>query len=94
MPTKPCFELKYHSAAINGMCWGDSKHLCTVGDDYKALIWDISAPPSATSSSANNVIDDPILIFNSDNHIDYVDWSPHKKFISISNVDKLQVLKV
>ncbi|KAF5755359.1 putative transcription factor WD40-like family [Helianthus annuus] len=44
-PTLPVVELQRHQASVNAIAWAphSSCHICTVGDDSQALIWDLSS---------------------------------------------------
>lgn len=46
-PAVPAVVLRSHTAALNGVEWAphSSCHICSVGDDTQALIWDVSACP-------------------------------------------------
>jgi len=89
MPSAPVAELVGHDAAVNGMAWApfSPHHICTVGDDHQALIWDITAKPTA--------IEDPILAFSAKAEINYVQWcSSHGDWVSIAFKNCVQVLRV
>lgn len=47
VPMEPIAVLERHEASVNGLAWAphSSCHMCTAGDDQKALIWDISSMP-------------------------------------------------
>ncbi|KAF5817938.1 putative transcription factor WD40-like family [Helianthus annuus] len=44
-PTLPVVELQRHQASVNAIALAphSSCHICTVGDDSQALIWDLSS---------------------------------------------------
>jgi WD repeat-containing protein 68 len=89
MPTYPVAELIGHTGAINGLAWAphSSNHICTVGDDYQALIWD--------TSMKNVLIEDPILAFSAQSEINSLQWcASHEDWVAISFKDCLQILKV
>ena len=43
-PTIPLCKLKNHKDCVNAIAWApqSSYHICSVGDDSKAYIWDLS----------------------------------------------------
>jgi len=89
MPSTPVAELVGHDAAVNGIAWApySPHHICTVGDDKQALIWDITAKPTA--------IEDPILAFSAKAEINSVQWcSSHGDWVSIAFQNCVQVLRV
>ncbi len=47
-PAYPLAELSGHEGFINALSWAphSANHLCTVGDDALALIWDVSTAPN------------------------------------------------
>lgn len=44
-PTLPVTELQWHQASVNSIAWAlhNSCHICTVEDDSRALILDLSS---------------------------------------------------
>jgi WD repeat-containing protein 68 len=44
-PTLPIFELQRHQASVNAIAWAphSSCHIYTAGDNFQALIWDLSS---------------------------------------------------
>ena len=78
-----------HTAAVNGVVWAPHSacHICTVGDDYQALIWDLSSLPKA--------VEDPILAYTAEAEISNVAWSASLcDWVNIAYGNKLQVLRV
>lgn len=57
LPCTPVARLRNHEATINGLSWAphSGSHICTAGDDYQALIWDVHEMPKP--------INDPILAY-------------------------------
>lgn len=87
-PTKPVFELNGHSSPVNCVSWAPHSacHICTAGDDYKSLIWNLARPTHPM---------DPILAYNANGPIENLQWScSHPDFIAIGYSQKVQVLKV
>merc|ERR1711916_347302 len=67
-----------HQAALNGISWAPHSchHLCTVGDDSQALIWDIT--------SKVRPIEDPILAYNAAAEINQLQWCGlHEDWVAI-----------
>jgi len=89
VPSLPVAELGGHEAPVNAISWAphSSCHLCTVGDDYQALIWDLQAMPQP--------IEDPILAYTADAEINQIQWSAsHPDWVGIAYTDKMQLLRV
>jgi DDB1- and CUL4-associated factor 7 len=89
MPTVPFCELMGHHSFVNGIAWDpmSANHICTVGDDSQALIWEI--PQGA------KVVEEPILAYNAQKEINVVQWSGScREWIHISFGNKIQMLKV
>jgi WD repeat-containing protein 68 len=51
VPCIPAAILANHDSACNGMAWAphSSCHICTAGDDHKAVIWDIGMIPRVSA---------------------------------------------
>jgi WD repeat-containing protein 68 len=89
MPALPVAELGGHTAAVNGVVWAPHSacHICTVSDDYQALIWDLSSLPKA--------VEDPILAYTAEAEISNVAWSASLcDWVNIAFGSRLQVLRV
>lgn len=89
MLSAPAAELGGHSAAVNGVMWAPHSacHICTVGDDYQALIWDLSSVPKP--------VEDPILAYSAEAEISNMTWSPSMcEWVNIALGNKLQALRV
>lgn len=89
MPAVPVACLAGHTAHVNGVAWAPHSacHLCTVGDDRQALIWDLSPMPRA--------IDDPILAYTAQAEINATTWSSTlPEWVCIAFGNKMQILKV
>ena len=43
-PLQPVTKLSNHKSCVNAMAWAPQSHvhLCSVGDDCQALIWDLN----------------------------------------------------
>jgi len=82
-------ELFSHTACINSFSWAPHSacHICTVGDDQQALVWDIS--------SSKRIIDTPILAYKADGEINQVVWSASQTdWVAIGFDQKVQALHV
>uniref|UniRef100_A0A7S2RS73 Uncharacterized protein n=1 Tax=Rhizochromulina marina TaxID=1034831 RepID=A0A7S2RS73_9STRA len=89
MPSLPYAELGAHTASVNGVAWApnSSCHICTCSDDRSALIWDIGSAPTT--------INDPILAYNAEGHINQVQWSAaHPLWVTIAFDRKMEILRV
>ncbi len=90
MPTYPVAELIGHISAVNGLAWAphSANHICTVGDDHQALIWDVS-------TKQGTVIEEPILAFAADSEINALTWdASHEDWVGICFNENVQILKV
>lgn len=56
---RPCSRLEHHSDYVNAICWAPHTptHICSVGDDKKALIWDLT--------NSQELHDNPLLEYSS-----------------------------
>ena len=65
-----------------------SCHICTVGDDIQALIWDLSALGSKP-------VEDPILAYTAEAEINNVVWSAAlPDWVTVLFGNKMQILRV
>ena len=90
MPAVAVCELGSHVTAVNGIAWAphSSCHICSVGDDIQALIWDLS-------SLGTKPIEDPILAYTAEAEINNVVWSAAlPDWVTICFGNKLQILRV
>ncbi len=55
-PSVPAAELTGHHAVVDGFEWAphSSCHMCTVGDDRQALIWDLQQLPENIDGEMND----------------------------------------
>jgi DDB1- and CUL4-associated factor 7 len=84
-------ELKSHCADVNAMAWAPhtSSHLCTVGEDGFAYIWDLH------SLEDKNGITQPFLQYNAQEPIKNVCWSEsNNKWIGITYKKTMRLLKL
>jgi len=91
MPSTPVGVLLAHTACVNSLSWHphSARHMCTVGDDKSALIWDFSDKNNSGSHA------DPILAYNAADRINQVQWSAaHPDWVAIAFSRKIQLLKV
>jgi WD repeat-containing protein 68 len=89
MPTYPIAELIGHASVLNGLAWAphSANHICTIGDDGQALIWDIT--------TKNVILEDPILAFDAKSEINSLQWcSSHEDYVAICFKEAMQILKV
>ena len=89
VPSIPVAKLATHAASVNSIAWAphSSVHICSAGDDKRALIWDLSPLPK--------VIESPILGYEADAEINQMQWCAlEPDWIAIACGQKLQILKV
>lgn len=89
MPATPVAELGGHTAAVNAVAWAPHSacHICTVSDDYQALIWDLSCLPKP--------VEDPILAYSADAEVSNMVWSRSlSERVTIACDNKVQSLLV
>lgn len=91
-PTLPVVELQRHQASVNAIAWAphSSCHICTAGDDYQALIWDLSSMGQPVEGGL-----DPILAYTAGAEIEQLQWSSSQPdWVAIAFSTKLQILRV
>ncbi len=91
VPAVPVTELVSHYGSVNGIAWAphSGNHICTVGEDKQALIWDTAVKQTGT------VVEDPILAFSAQEEINQLQWcSSHEDWVAICFTNCVQVLKV
>lgn len=68
-PSVPMLKLRNHKDSVNAIAWAPQScvHICSVGDDSKAYIWDIAA-------SRNND-QTPLLEYKADEQVTNLSWS-------------------
>lgn len=90
-PSKPVIVLPGHAGScVNAISWAphSSCHICTVGDDKQALIWDLT-------KGKDKEIDDPILAYNAKAEINNLTWSfTHQDWVAIAYEQSIQTLRV
>lgn len=89
IPMYPVAELRGHNDFVNALAWAPTSNcfLCSVADDCKALIWDISILP--------NPIDTPILSYNAQAEPVALEWSVTRSdWVAIIFDKRLQMLRV
>ena len=87
-PKEPVLELCGHAANVNAMEWAphSGSHICTVGDDKQAYIWDLSRP---------SAVKEPILSYGTTSKINNVVWPSMKTdYVAITAGTALEVLRV
>lgn len=90
VPSISVAELGGHFACINAIQWAphSSGHICTVGDDSQALIWDLNNMPKRP-------VEEPILAYRAGAEINNLQWSASQPdWVGIAFGDKLQILRV
>lgn len=91
-PTLPVAELERHRASVNAIAWAPQsrRHICSVGDDSQAFIWELPLPPGA---GPNGI--DPMSMYSAGSEINQLQWSPAQPdWIAIAFSNKMQLLKV
>lgn len=86
-PGEPVAVMQNHRASVNGLAWAphSSCHLCSAGDDRKALIWDLSGIPRV----------EPILEYVAAGPINQIHWSKQDTdWIAVCHDSKVEVLRV
>ena len=89
MPAVPAAELDGHVACVNGAAWAPHSacHIVTGGDDYQALIWDLTPMPKS--------VEDPILAYTAEAEINNLVWSGAlPDWVTIAFESKVQMLRV
>ncbi|KAF6149787.1 hypothetical protein GIB67_017520 [Kingdonia uniflora] len=90
VPTMPVAELDRHTASVNAIAWAPHSccHICSAGDDTKALIWELP-----TVAAPNGI--DPKLAYTAESEINQLQWSAlQPDWIGIAFASKLQLLKL
>ena len=89
-PNIPVAVLDGHKGSVaNALAWAphSSCHICTAGDDTRAIIWDLSPLPKK--------IEDPILAYNAAREINQLMWShTEPDWVSIACGKQVQILRV
>lgn len=89
MPAVPVADLGGHVGCVNAVVWAPHSacHVCTAGDDFQALIWDLSPMPRP--------VEDPILAYTAAGEVNQLLWSPSiPEWVTIAFDNKVQVLRV
>ncbi|XWS43383.1 hypothetical protein CRYUN_Cryun16bG0098500 [Craigia yunnanensis] len=93
-PTTPLMELCKHKGSVNAISWAPvvGKHLCSGGDDSRALIWEVVGSKFLSENGGNM---EPEMWYGSAAEINHTRWSPVElDWIAITFLNKLQLLKV
>jgi len=89
-PNVPVAVLDGHKDSVaNALAWAphSSCHICTGGDDARAIIWDLSPLPKK--------IEDPILAYNASAPINQLMWSSTEPdWVAIACGTRIQILRV
>ena len=83
-------ELKSHTGPVTGMAWApqSNSHICSVGLDKNALIWNIQSQIENSNSG-------PYLSYNAPDEINNVAWCGlHTEWIGIVFGNQTQLLRV
>uniref|UniRef100_A0A7N0V3E3 Uncharacterized protein n=1 Tax=Kalanchoe fedtschenkoi TaxID=63787 RepID=A0A7N0V3E3_KALFE len=86
-PTAPMMELRKHKRSVNGVAWSPraGRHVCSVGDDARALIWEVVQGGGL----------EPSMWYGTTAEINNVRWSAQDLgWIAIAFADKLQLLRI
>ncbi|KAJ8626224.1 hypothetical protein MRB53_019531 [Persea americana] len=89
-PTMPVAELQRHRASVNAIAWApqSGRHICSVGDDSQALIWEL--PTVADPAGI-----DPTMAYSAGSEINQLQWSSTQPdWIAIAFGNKMQLLRV
>eukprot|EP00802_Teleaulax_amphioxeia_P014825 Tamp_14904.p1 GENE.Tamp_14904~~Tamp_14904.p1 ORF type:complete len:340 (-),score=49.05 Tamp_14904:424-1443(-) len=89
VPSIPVAELHGHDQSVNAIAWAPHSHchICSVGDDSQALIWDLQALPRA--------IEDPILAYKAKAPVNQLQWSMGQPdWVAIGYGSEMQILRV
>lgn len=72
-PSVPLLKLRNHKDNVNAIAWAPQSavHMCSVGDDCKAYIWDLSANRQNEQT--------PLLEYKADEQITNLAWSNLQK---------------
>lgn len=90
-PAMPVAELAGHHGNVNALSWAphSTSHICTVGDDSQALIWDLQRPIQGNHYS------EPILSYTSEAEISALQWSQaQSEWVAIAYNQNVQMLRV
>ncbi len=81
-------ELKGHTNYVNSIAWSPehSCHICSAGDDSRALIWDLR--------KSSEEIKDPLLVYDAESPIISLNWAKNKDWICIGFENFIELLKV
>lgn len=99
-PTAPLAELNRHRGSVNAVSWAPrvGRQLCSVGDDSRALIWDVlgAAGLCSEGGSTGTAADmEPEMWYESTEGINNVRWSPVElDWVAVTFSNKLQLLRV
>lgn len=91
VPAIPVSELQCHKGSVNAISWSpqSSTHLCSVGDDAQAYVWDIS------QMEKGKKIEQPALAYQADGEINQLSWnSSAPEWIGINYNNEIQILKI
>ncbi|XP_057968338.1 WD repeat-containing protein LWD1-like [Malania oleifera] len=94
-PTTPLMELRRHRGSVNAVSWAPQfgRQLCSVGDDYRALIWEVVGAGLRAEAGDGEV--EPVMWYGAASEINQVRWSPVElDLIAIAFSNKLQLLRV
>lgn len=71
-PVIPLMKLSNHKDCVNALAWAPQSavHMCTVGDDCKAYIWDLS-----TAAGNRGEYQTPLLEYKADEQVSNLAWS-------------------
>ena len=84
----PFQELKGHYNYVNSLAWDPSHscHLCSAGDDSRALIWDLR--------KMTEEIKDPMMVYDAVAPIINLNWSVFDQWICIGLENNIELLKL
>lgn len=91
-PTAPMMELRRHKGSVNGVAWSPRarRHVCSVGDDARAMIWEVVQGGSVGRGGS-----EPLMWYGATAEINNVKWSGvDLEWIAIAFGNKLQLLRI
>lgn len=89
-PSVPFCKLRNHKECVNAIAWApqSSFHICSVGDDCKAYIWDLNGDRPENYQL-------PLLEYKADEQISNLSWSVlQKEWLGICFLKQLQILRL
>lgn len=89
VPSVAMATLEGHNHCVNAIAWAphSSSHICSVGDDNQALIWDLY--------NMQKPVEGPILAFTAGSEVNNLQWPKSQPdWVAVCFDNQLQVLRV